>query len=56
MKIARIESFILGTGSSKDLLFCRVETEDGLHDWGEATSRPARKLSSPSASRRWRRM
>ena len=29
MKIARIESFILGTGSSKDLLFCRVETEDG---------------------------
>ena len=36
MKIARIESFILGTGSSKDLLFCRVETEDGLHGWGEA--------------------
>jgi len=27
MKIARIETFILGTGSSKDLLFCRVETE-----------------------------
>src|SRR5271170_5526365 len=36
MKIARIESFILGTGSSQDLLFCRVETEDGLHGWGEA--------------------
>src|ERR1700738_3226974 len=36
MKIARIETFILGTGSSKDLLFCRVETEDGLHGWGEA--------------------
>jgi galactonate dehydratase len=36
MKIARIESFILGTGSSKDLLFCRVETEDGAHGWGEA--------------------
>jgi galactonate dehydratase len=36
MKIARIESFVLGTGSSKDLLFCRVETEDGLHGWGEA--------------------
>src|SRR5439155_349210 len=35
MKIARIESFILGTGSSKDLLFCRVETEGGLHGWGE---------------------
>src|SRR6267154_1258799 len=36
MKIGRIETFILGTGSSKDLLFCRVETEDGLHGWGEA--------------------
>src|SRR5215471_9736278 len=36
MKIARIETFILGTGSSKDLLFCRVETEDGVYGWGEA--------------------
>ncbi len=36
MKIGRIETFILGTGSSKDLLFCRVETEDGTHGWGEA--------------------
>src|SRR5713226_3433770 len=36
MKIARIETFILGTGSAKDLLFCRVETEDGLYGWGEA--------------------
>jgi galactonate dehydratase len=36
MKIARIESFILGTGSSKDLLLCRVEAEDGTHGWGEA--------------------
>ena len=31
MKIARIETFILGTGGAKDLLFCRVETEDGLY-------------------------
>ncbi len=36
MKIARIETFILGTGSGKDLLFCRVEAEDGLYGWGEA--------------------
>lgn len=35
MKIARIESFIFGTKSSKDLLFCRVETEDGTYGWGE---------------------
>ncbi|MGE5271852.1 MAG: mandelate racemase/muconate lactonizing enzyme family protein [Thiohalocapsa sp.] len=36
MKIARIESFVFGTGSAKDLLLCRVETEDGTHGWGEA--------------------
>ena len=30
MKIGRIETFILESCSSKDLLFCRVETEDGL--------------------------
>jgi galactonate dehydratase len=36
MKIARIETFILATGSGKDLLFCRVETEDGCYGWGEA--------------------
>jgi galactonate dehydratase len=36
MKIARIETFVLGTGSSKDLLFCRVETEGGAYGWGEA--------------------
>jgi galactonate dehydratase len=36
MKIARIESFLLYPGSGKNLLFCRVETEGGLHGWGEA--------------------
>src|ERR1700683_2932382 len=36
MKIARIETFIFGPGSSKDLLVCRVESEDGTHGWGEA--------------------
>ncbi|MBV9812620.1 MAG: mandelate racemase/muconate lactonizing enzyme family protein, partial [Acetobacteraceae bacterium] len=36
MKIARIETFLLHPGSGKNLLFCRVETEDGLHGWGEA--------------------
>ena len=36
MKIARIETFLLHPGSGKNLLFCRVETEDGLYGWGEA--------------------
>jgi galactonate dehydratase len=34
--VARIESFLLHPGSGKNLLFCRVETDDGLHGWGEA--------------------
>src|ERR1035437_6603364 len=36
MKIARIETFLLDPGSGKNLLFCRVETDDGLYGWGEA--------------------
>jgi galactonate dehydratase len=36
MKIAAIETFLLHPGSGKNLLFCRVETEDGLYGWGEA--------------------
>ena len=52
MKIGRIETFILGTGSSKDLLFCRVETEDGLHGWGEAGP----ELTRLSREGRWAEM
>jgi galactonate dehydratase len=36
MKIAGIETFLLHPGSGKNLLFCRVETEDGFYGWGEA--------------------
>jgi len=36
MKIVRIEGFLLHPGSGKNLLFCRVEAEDGIHGWGEA--------------------
>jgi galactonate dehydratase len=36
MKIARIESFLFDPGSTRNLLFCRIETESGLHGWGEA--------------------
>jgi galactonate dehydratase len=31
MKIARIETFIRPPGAGENLLFCRVETESGLH-------------------------
>ena len=33
MKIARIETFLFDPGTAKNLLFCRVETESGLHGW-----------------------
>jgi len=36
MKIARIETFLFDPGTAKNLLFCRVETESGIHGWGEA--------------------
>lgn len=36
MKIARIETFLFFPGEAKNLLFVRVETDDGLHGWGEA--------------------
>ncbi|MBN9062629.1 MAG: mandelate racemase/muconate lactonizing enzyme family protein [Rhizobiales bacterium] len=36
MKIARIETFLFHPGSGKNLLFCRIETDDGLYGWGES--------------------
>jgi len=36
MKIARIETFLFYPGSGKNLLFCRIETEEGLYGWGES--------------------
>ncbi len=39
MKIARVETFLFHPGSGKNLLFVRIETESGLHGWGNPTSR-----------------
>ena len=36
MKISHVETFLFNPGSTRNLLFCRVETEDGVHGWGEA--------------------
>lgn len=36
MKIERIETFLFHPGSGKNLLFVRIETDTGLHGWGEA--------------------
>ncbi len=36
MQIALVESFLFNPGQTRNLLFCRIETDDGLHGWGEA--------------------
>ena len=43
LKIARVETFLFDPGTAKNLLFCRVETEDGLHGWGEAYVTPGKE-------------
>ena len=46
MKIARIETFLFDPGTAKNLLSYRVESESGIHGWGEAYVTPARSQSS----------
>ena len=36
MKITHVESFLFDPGETRNLLFCRIETDEGLHGWGEA--------------------
>ncbi|NYT77751.1 mandelate racemase/muconate lactonizing enzyme family protein [Alcaligenaceae bacterium] len=36
MKIERVETFLFHPESGKNLLFCRIETDDGTYGWGEA--------------------
>jgi len=43
MKIARIETFLFDPGTAKNLLFCRIETDTGLHGWGEAYVTPGKE-------------
>ncbi len=43
LQIARIETFLFDPGLAKNLLFCRVETEEGVHGWGEAYVTPGKE-------------
>lgn len=36
MKITGIKTYLFYPGTAKNLLFCRVDTEEGIHGWGEA--------------------
>ena len=35
MKITRVETFLFNPGETRNLLFCRIETDEGVHGWGE---------------------
>jgi galactonate dehydratase len=43
VKIAHIETFLFDPGTGKNLLFCRAETDTGLHGWGEAYVTPGKE-------------
>ena len=36
MKIERVKSYIVNPGVRKNLIFVKVETDEGIHGWGEA--------------------
>jgi galactonate dehydratase len=40
MKIARVEAHVLKIANRADVVCARVETESGLHGWGEGTTPP----------------
>lgn len=40
LKIKRIDAYALKIGSKRDIVCARVETEEGIHGWGEGTTPP----------------
>ena len=36
MRIDAVKSFLVDSGSAKHWLFVKVETDEGIHGWGEA--------------------
>jgi galactonate dehydratase len=40
LKIRRVEPFVVRVGSKRDIVCARVETEEGIHGWGEGTTPP----------------
>jgi len=35
MKITGVKTYLFDPGTAKNLLFCRVDTDEGIHGWGE---------------------
>lgn len=40
LRIRRVEPFVVRIGSRRDIVCARLETEEGIHGWGEGTSPP----------------
>ncbi len=40
LKIKRVDAHVIRIGNRKDVVCARVETEDGVHGWGEGTTPP----------------
>ena len=45
MKVANVRSYIVNADAPKNLVFVRVETDDGTHGWGEAYTQTDRDTS-----------
>lgn len=40
LKIRRVDPYIIRIGSRRDIVCVRIETEEGIHGWGEGTTPP----------------
>jgi galactonate dehydratase len=40
LKIKRVDAYALKVGSKRDIVCARIETEEGIHGWGEGTTPP----------------
>ena len=45
MKITDVKTFLIHPGTSKNWLFVKVETDEGIHGWGEAYTQSDRDRS-----------
>jgi len=40
LKIKRVDAYAIKVGSKRDIVCARIETEEGIHGWGEGTTPP----------------
>lgn len=40
LKIRSVKAYVIRLGNRRDIVCCRVETDEGIHGWGEGTTPP----------------